>query len=242
MTTVPTITLSSTADQAEVWDMFWEAGNVLHFLDNDNLDFGDDKDSSASSKNLQPHKILFAPNAYGHDHSVTGGKRIHPDALAKRNLDVNGLSVLWVDYWSDDLGGDSTVKYVLLPGHGTIDSDYTPDGSSTAYGNAGTTRYCFLQTEPGVSVSNDSSNDAVLDIDDGSDFDSSYWGDLNYEVISVVVTSFRGTGSLGSLSLQNLWVGKKGGAWLVATNTGGTIDTPFTYLVVGRYTGIRSGA
>jgi hypothetical protein len=241
MANVPAITLSDNADRTELWNMFWQVGTALHTISDDNLDFGNPKDPSNESKNLQPHKLLFATNNSGHDHGFYGGRRLHPDAVEKRQIDVNATNVLWADYWNDILGGDTSSKLVVLTGLASIDEDFIPDGSSSGYTNAGTTRYVMLQTQPGVTVTNDQNNACALDIDSGSDYDSGYYDGLDYEVIAVVVTAMRGTGSLGIGNLATPWVGKKAGEWLLAVNSQ-IAGISINYMVIGKYTGPRDGS
>lgn len=171
--TLPAITLSVTADPVEIWDMYWNGTWVLNALTNDNLDFGSEWDFSPTSKNLSPSKVRFFPVSGGHDHSLLG-RPLNRYAVGKRNLDINGLHTLWLDYWND-LGDDTATKYVILTGVCRLDANVHP-ATGTNYQSLFVLRWVYLNHDiSGADPNSQGSNFSRFDAVRSSDYDGDYW-------------------------------------------------------------------
>lgn len=96
---LPALSLSDVPTSSEVWDILWELTSWINGgIDiDDDVDFGDPRDTGEDSKNLKAHKILWSP-LVGHHHGQGGSDyRLLPGCLRKRNFDLNSTRNLWAD-------------------------------------------------------------------------------------------------------------------------------------------------
>jgi hypothetical protein len=151
-------TLGTVASSKEVWTQFWYL--MTYFNNRVSLDnraaYGDANFGHVSpavgtqSRTLKHDQVSFGPT--GHSHQW---ENLSYHSIEKRNFDLNGLSVLWQNYYAGGERDGFNFHPIIVPGQVSITfagesyktvllpsrPDQTSPTGSDMVGRGGTTRY-----------------------------------------------------------------------------------------------------